>query len=267
MASRATCRIHSCVLRFGVGKSTYGVLVEFRFGGLKYTHQSRWINGAAVGEVPKQVVPPECSVHAAGRAVREVGGCARFVHISVGYPLIMGRNRTLLLQTGPNVQLLSWAPHSYRMTFTSKTMASAKRGYTLTEIIVVVTLIGILVGIGYSLLTKTTATGLTNAGNRNAAELNNCMNNLQAANANFSTGAAAVTQGTATSSATVTMPAAPATADIQTIITALTNGTGIASYGSTQMMSKAPTAASYNCAIQAGTLKPVFTYKGAGAQP
>ena len=149
----------------------------------------------------------------------------------------------------------------------SSLKSKAKRGYTLTEIIVVVTLIGILVGIGYSLLTKTTATGLANAGARNAAEMNNCMNNLQAANANFTTAAAGVVQGSAVSSATISMPAAPATADIQTIITNLTNGTGITSYGSTQMMSKAPTAASYTCAIQAGSLKPVFTYAGGGAQP
>jgi prepilin-type N-terminal cleavage/methylation domain-containing protein len=130
------------------------------------------------------------------------------------------------------------------------------KGFTLVEILCVVVLLGILGGIGVSLMRDTATTGRANALAKNANEINNLVNNLRSAGSNLNQAAYAVAQGTATTAATVALPAAAVAADVTTFLTLL-SGAGIQSYGNTAALGRAITTTSYTYTWVNGA--PVFT--------
>lgn len=130
------------------------------------------------------------------------------------------------------------------------------RGFTLVEIVCVVVLLGILGGIGVSLMRDTTTTGRANALAKNATEINNGINNMRAAGTAFTQATYAVTQGSATTAAAVALPATAAAADVTTFLTLLA-GAGIQSYGNTASLGRAITTTSYTYTWTNGV--PVFT--------
>ena len=142
----------------------------------------------------------------------------------------------------------------------------ARKGFSMVEIIGVVVLIGIFAGIGMAMMRDTTTTGRSNAGARNASELNNCLNNARAAGATWLTavaGSASITQGTATTPAVINVNAAANAADVSTLIGVMA-GVGILSNGNTASVGRSPTVASYTCANVNNW--PTFSYT-AGAAP
>ena len=141
----------------------------------------------------------------------------------------------------------------------------SKRGFTLVEIVCVVVLLGILGGIGVSLMRDTTTTGRANALAKNATEINNGINNMRAAGTTFNVAAAAYsyTPGTATSGATLNFQATTNAADVNSFLTQLA-GAGILSYGNTASLGRSITNASYTYTIANGV--PVFEGT-AGANP
>ena len=142
----------------------------------------------------------------------------------------------------------------------------ARKGFSMVEIIGVVVLIGIFAGIGMAMMRDTTTTGRSNAGARNASELNNCLNNARAAGTTYASvavGSAAIVQGTATTPAIVQANAAANAADVTTLITAMA-GVGILSNGNTSSVGRSPTTTSYTLSVV--NAWPVFAYT-AGAAP
>jgi len=132
----------------------------------------------------------------------------------------------------------------------------SSRGFTLVEILCVVVLLGILGGIGVSLMRDTATTGRANALAKNAVEINNAINNLRAAGATFTQGAYVAPTSSTTSPATVTLPSSAAAADVSNFLTVLAT-TGIQSYGNTAALGRAVTAASYTYTWANGV--PVFS--------
>ncbi len=130
------------------------------------------------------------------------------------------------------------------------------KGFTLVEILCVVVLLGILGGIGISLMRDTAATGRANALAKNAREINSAVNNLRSAGSNFNQAVYAVTQGTGTTPATVALPAAAVAADVTAFLTLL-SGAGIQSYGNTAALGRVITTTSYTYTWVNGA--PVFT--------
>ena len=142
----------------------------------------------------------------------------------------------------------------------------SNRGFTLIEIICVVILLGIISAIGVHLMKGTSTSGRTNALGENAYELNNAIQSLVATGATFSAGAYGVTAGTATTAAAITLPAAPAAADVGSLITSLT-GAGILSYNMTLTLTHSMTAASYTWTLDGTTHVPTITVVGGATQP
>ena len=72
------------------------------------------------------------------------------------------------------------------------------RGFTLVEIVIVSILLGLFAALTAGFVRDAATTGRANVLSKNAQELNNCVNNLRAAGATFTTGAYTLTAGTAT---------------------------------------------------------------------
>ena len=139
---------------------------------------------------------------------------------------------------------------------TSKNNIRSKSGFTLVEIVVVSILLGIFTVLTAGYIRDAASTGRANVLAKNAQEINNCINDLRASGATFTTAAYAVTNGSATAAAAIAFPATAVPADISSFLTSL-SGAGVTSLNHTTSLARSITAASYTYTIANGV--PVFT--------
>ena len=150
----------------------------------------------------------------------------------------------------------------------NKSSLKSKLGYTITELVVVITIIGILIGAVAVYMNGSTAAARTNAMAKNADQLNTAVTNLTGAGAIWSSGAYSVTNGSNTTPASIAMPAVATPAAVASLAGDLLSG-NITCYGHTPTLSKALTAASYTYTINTvgGMPVPSFSVVSGATQP
>ena len=138
------------------------------------------------------------------------------------------------------------------------------RAYTITELIVVITIIGILVGAVALYISSSVSSARVNTMAKNADQLTTAAVNLSAAGAIWSQGAYSVSNGSASTSASVSLPAVATPAAVSSFASDLAQG-NIVSNGHRPTLSKTLTPASYTYVWTNGL--PVFSVVPGATNP